>query len=98
MVCSNCGTENDLELPEVYAQALSSRAIALMNHGRTDEAGTLLRRALQVAWRTISPRLRSARTTIWGSRCSPWTASRRWWSSLSRHWNWRVGRATAFRN
>jgi class 3 adenylate cyclase/tetratricopeptide (TPR) repeat protein len=38
-----------LELPEVYAQALSSRGILLINRGRMDEAGMLHRRALQVA-------------------------------------------------
>jgi class 3 adenylate cyclase/tetratricopeptide (TPR) repeat protein len=38
-----------LQLPEVYSQALSSKAIALMNHGRPDEAGLLLRGALEVA-------------------------------------------------
>jgi predicted ATPase/class 3 adenylate cyclase len=38
-----------LELPEVYAQALSSRGILLINRGRLDEAVTLHRRALQVA-------------------------------------------------
>src|SRR5262249_54910967 len=38
-----------LQLPEVYSQALSSKAIALLNHGRPDEAGLLLRGALEVA-------------------------------------------------
>jgi class 3 adenylate cyclase/tetratricopeptide (TPR) repeat protein len=38
-----------LELPEVYSQALSSRAIGLNGRGRLNEAGTLLRHALQVA-------------------------------------------------
>jgi len=38
-----------LELPDVYCQALASRAIALTNRGRLREAGTLLRHALEVA-------------------------------------------------
>jgi len=38
-----------LELPEVYSQALSSRAIGLVNRGRLQESGTLLRHALEVA-------------------------------------------------
>ncbi len=38
-----------LELPEVYSQALSSRAINLGREGRVDEAVTLLRRALELA-------------------------------------------------
>jgi class 3 adenylate cyclase/tetratricopeptide (TPR) repeat protein len=38
-----------LELPEVYSQALNSRAIVLMHSDRVDEAGVLLRRALEVA-------------------------------------------------
>jgi class 3 adenylate cyclase/tetratricopeptide (TPR) repeat protein len=38
-----------LELPEVYSQALSSTAIILMHDDRLDEAGLVLRRALDVA-------------------------------------------------
>ncbi len=38
-----------LELPEVYSHALSSRAVGLEKLGRLDEAETLLRRALEVA-------------------------------------------------
>ncbi|MGC1406645.1 MAG: hypothetical protein WA938_07905, partial [Candidatus Dormiibacterota bacterium] len=38
-----------LELPEVYSQALSSKAIILTWSDRLDEAGLLLRRALEVA-------------------------------------------------
>ncbi|MGC2190781.1 MAG: adenylate/guanylate cyclase domain-containing protein [Candidatus Dormiibacterota bacterium] len=38
-----------LKLPEVYSQALSSKAVVLLNDDRLDEAGTLLRRALEVA-------------------------------------------------
>lgn len=38
-----------LELPEVYSQALSSRAVILLNSDRLDEAGWLLRRSLDVA-------------------------------------------------
>jgi tetratricopeptide (TPR) repeat protein len=38
-----------LELPEVYSQALSSRAIGLVRRGRLLEAGTLLRHAREVA-------------------------------------------------
>ncbi|MGA7989182.1 MAG: adenylate/guanylate cyclase domain-containing protein [Candidatus Dormiibacterota bacterium] len=38
-----------LELPEVYSQALSSRAVAIGREGRLDESVTLLRRALEVA-------------------------------------------------
>jgi tetratricopeptide (TPR) repeat protein len=38
-----------LELHEVYSQALSSRAVWISREGRTDEAVTLLRRALAVA-------------------------------------------------
>ena len=38
-----------LELPEVYSQALSSRALFLWDSDRLDEAGILLRRALEVA-------------------------------------------------
>ena len=38
-----------LELPEVYSQALSSRALLLWDSDRLDEAGILLRRALEVA-------------------------------------------------
>jgi class 3 adenylate cyclase/tetratricopeptide (TPR) repeat protein len=38
-----------LELPEVYSQALSSKSVALGREGRLDEASTLLRRALEVA-------------------------------------------------
>ncbi|HEY8673022.1 MAG TPA: adenylate/guanylate cyclase domain-containing protein [Candidatus Dormibacteraeota bacterium] len=38
-----------LELHEVYSQALSSRAVAIMREGRHDETVTLLRRALEVA-------------------------------------------------
>ena len=38
-----------LELPEVYSQALASRAIGLTNRGRLREAETLLRHALEVA-------------------------------------------------
>jgi class 3 adenylate cyclase/tetratricopeptide (TPR) repeat protein len=38
-----------LELPEVYAHALASRAVALMKRDRMDESHTLLRRALDVA-------------------------------------------------
>jgi predicted ATPase/class 3 adenylate cyclase len=38
-----------LQLDEVYSQALSSRAVALMREGRFDEAVILLRRALEVA-------------------------------------------------
>ena len=38
-----------LQLHEVYSQALSSRAIWVLRRGRLDEAATLLRRALEVA-------------------------------------------------
>ncbi|HUY23699.1 MAG TPA: adenylate/guanylate cyclase domain-containing protein [Candidatus Saccharimonadales bacterium] len=38
-----------LELPEVYSQALSSKAVFLMDSDRLDEAGLLLGRALDVA-------------------------------------------------
>jgi class 3 adenylate cyclase/tetratricopeptide (TPR) repeat protein len=38
-----------LELPEVYSQALSSWAIDLGREGRLDESVTLLRRALEIA-------------------------------------------------
>jgi predicted ATPase/class 3 adenylate cyclase len=38
-----------LELPEIYAQALSSRGVALITIGRFDEAETMQRRSLQVA-------------------------------------------------
>ncbi len=38
-----------LELPEVYSQALSSKAVAIGREGRLDEATTLLRRALEIA-------------------------------------------------
>jgi class 3 adenylate cyclase/predicted ATPase len=38
-----------LELPELYSQALSSKAIALLYLGRLREAGTLLGQALEVA-------------------------------------------------
>ena len=38
-----------LALPDVYSNALSSKAILLVNSDRLDESGTLLRRALQVA-------------------------------------------------
>jgi class 3 adenylate cyclase/tetratricopeptide (TPR) repeat protein len=38
-----------LQLREVYSQALSSRSVALMREGRHDETITLLRRALDVA-------------------------------------------------
>ena len=37
------------ELPEVYSQALSSKAVVLMRSDRLDEAAVLLRRALDVA-------------------------------------------------
>jgi len=39
----------ELQLHEVYSQALSSRAIWILRKGRLDEAATLLRRALEVA-------------------------------------------------
>jgi predicted ATPase/class 3 adenylate cyclase len=38
-----------LQLDEVYSQALNSRAVSIMREGRLDEAVTLLRRALEVA-------------------------------------------------
>ncbi len=38
-----------LELPEVYSQGLSSKAVFLMDSDRLDEAGLLLGRALEVA-------------------------------------------------
>jgi pentatricopeptide repeat protein len=38
-----------LELPEVYSQGLSSKAVYLMDSDRLDEAGLLLGRALEVA-------------------------------------------------
>ena len=38
-----------LELHEVYSQALSSRSVVIMREGRHDETVTLLRRALEVA-------------------------------------------------
>jgi tetratricopeptide (TPR) repeat protein len=38
-----------LELAEVYSQALSSKAVAIGHEGRLDEAVTLLRRALEIA-------------------------------------------------
>jgi tetratricopeptide (TPR) repeat protein len=38
-----------LELPEVYSQALSSKAVVLLHDDRLDEAGVLLKRALEVA-------------------------------------------------
>lgn len=38
-----------LQLDEVYSQALSSRAVSIMREGRLDEGVTLLRRALEVA-------------------------------------------------
>ena len=38
-----------LELPEIYSQGLSSRAIGLHSRGRHQEAGALLRHALDVA-------------------------------------------------
>ncbi|MGH7609557.1 MAG: AAA family ATPase [Candidatus Dormibacteria bacterium] len=38
-----------LQLPEVYSQALASKAITLTRSDRLDEAGVLLRRALDVA-------------------------------------------------
>ncbi len=38
-----------LELPDVYSQALSSKAVVLMGQDRMDEAVVLLRRALEVA-------------------------------------------------
>ncbi|MGA8014653.1 MAG: adenylate/guanylate cyclase domain-containing protein [Candidatus Dormiibacterota bacterium] len=38
-----------LELPEVYSQALSSRAVSIVREGRLDESATLLRRALEIA-------------------------------------------------
>jgi class 3 adenylate cyclase/tetratricopeptide (TPR) repeat protein len=38
-----------LQLHEVYSQALSSRAVSILREGRLDEAVTLLRRALEVA-------------------------------------------------
>jgi predicted ATPase/class 3 adenylate cyclase len=38
-----------LELAEVYSQALSSKAVAIGRDGRLDEAATLLRRALEIA-------------------------------------------------
>ena len=38
-----------LQLNEVYSQALSSRAVLILHEGRLDEAVTLLRRALEVA-------------------------------------------------
>jgi tetratricopeptide (TPR) repeat protein len=38
-----------LELPEVYSNALSSRAVALQRTGRLDESTVLLERAVQVA-------------------------------------------------
>jgi tetratricopeptide (TPR) repeat protein len=37
-----------LELPEVYSQALSSKAVTIGREGRLDEASTLLRRALEI--------------------------------------------------
>jgi class 3 adenylate cyclase/predicted ATPase len=39
----------NLQLREVYSQALSSRAVAIMREGRRDETLILLRRALEVA-------------------------------------------------
>ncbi len=38
-----------LELAEVYSQALSSKAVAIGREGRLDEAATLVRRALEIA-------------------------------------------------
>jgi tetratricopeptide (TPR) repeat protein len=38
-----------LQLAEVYSQALSSKAVAIGREGRLDEAVTLLRRALEIA-------------------------------------------------
>ena len=38
-----------LELPEVYSQALSSKAVVLLGSDRLDEAAWILRRALEVA-------------------------------------------------
>jgi class 3 adenylate cyclase/tetratricopeptide (TPR) repeat protein len=38
-----------LELTEVYSQALSSRAVSIGREGRLDEAVTILRRALEIA-------------------------------------------------
>ena len=38
-----------LQLDEVYSQALSSRAVSIMRDGRYDESVTLLRRALEIA-------------------------------------------------
>ena len=38
-----------LELAEVYSQALSSKAVVIGREGRLDEASTLLRRALEIA-------------------------------------------------
>ncbi len=38
-----------LELPEVYSQALSSKSVAIGREGRLDESVTLLRRALEIA-------------------------------------------------
>ena len=38
-----------LKLPDVYSNALSSKAVFLMNRDRLDEAGWILRRALDVA-------------------------------------------------
>jgi class 3 adenylate cyclase/tetratricopeptide (TPR) repeat protein len=38
-----------LVLPEVYSQALSSRAVGLTRRGRLQEAGSLLRHAIEVA-------------------------------------------------
>ena len=38
-----------LELAEVYSQALSSKSVAIGREGRLDEAVTLLRRALEIA-------------------------------------------------
>ncbi len=37
-----------LELPEVYSQALSSKAVSIGREGRLDEAVTVLRRALEI--------------------------------------------------
>jgi class 3 adenylate cyclase/tetratricopeptide (TPR) repeat protein len=43
------GLAQQLELAEVYSQALSSKSVAIGREGRLDEAATLVRRALEIA-------------------------------------------------
>jgi predicted ATPase/class 3 adenylate cyclase len=55
-----------LELPEVYSQALSSKALFLIDSDRLDEAGVLLKRALEVA---LEHRLTAAADRAYNNLC-----------------------------